>query len=695
MFLSFIDSFFQTTPIPSTTITGHYNWFLVALSYAIAVLASYVALEIAGYLRKPYLKSIPWLIFGGAFAMGAGIFSMHFIGMLAFIMPMQVSYDIFLTILSLIVPIVASVFALFIIKEKRITFNRLLISGIIFGLAIASMHYTGMAAMPEVQIHYLPGLFFLSILIAITASLAALWLMLLCDKATGKTQLLFTIVSALVMGVGICGMHYTGMAAAIFTPIESISPSKETSSHLLTPIGLATLIAIIASLIMIVVLVTCSFKQSILFKLFVGYAILAPLGILEAIILIENTQSQYLTISILLVSGIILFAVGISTFLSFQLSKPIIQLKNAAQEIAKGDLTKKVPVTSEDEIGQLAISFNQMVDGLIDSKKNIDLLSEMGELLPTCVTQEEIQTIFSQYGEKLLPHLSASLCIFTSSKNQLQVMAAWGKETVTQTPLFAAQDCWAIRRGTAFDVPTFSSSLRCKHIASTGGYLCIPLSAGGEILGIFSTLFGSQTPTHQEKKIISQIAGDVSLALANVRLRSSLEHLSIHDPLTGLYNRRYMEEIVAIELNRAKGKGMPLSMIMLDIDHFKKINDTFGHTAGDVILRELSHFLKQFFRSTDIICRYGGEEFLVILPETSLAFAAEQAEILRNKVKNCSVKIGEEVLNLINLSLGVAAYPENGQEAELIIKAADTALYRAKEEGRDRISVAPSISKLL
>lgn len=693
--LSFINSFFQLSPIPSGTIGGHYNWFLVALSYVIAVLASYVALEIAGYLRKPNSKSIPWLTFGGAFAMGAGIFSMHFIGMLAFIMPMQISYDLSLTLLSLIIPIVASAFALFIIKEQNITFKRLITSGTIFGLAIVSMHYTGMAAMTEVQIRYLPGLFFLSILIAITASLAALWFMLLCDKATGKSQLLLIIMSALVMGAAICGMHYMGMAAAVFTPIENIPLLQKTPSFLISPIGLAALIAIIASLIMIIVLVTTGFKHSILLKLFVGYAILAPLGILMAIILIENTENKYLPISLLIIGCVLLLAVGISIFLSFQLSRPIIQLKNAAQEIAKGDLTKKVPITTEDEIGQLARSFNLMVDGLIESKRNIDLLSEMGELLPTCIIQEEIQTIFSQFGEKLLPHLSASLCIYTSSKNQLQVMASWGKESIYQTSLFAAQDCWAIRRGTAFYVPSVSSSMRCKHVASAGGYWCIPLSAGGEILGILSIFFGSQEPTHQEKRIISRIAGDVSLALANVRLRSSLEHLSIHDSLTGLYNRRYMEEIVSIELNRAKGQNKPLSMIMLDIDHFKKINDTFGHTAGDVILRELSHFLKQFFRSTDIICRYGGEEFLVILPDTSLQFAAEQAEILRKKVKNCSIKIGEEVLNLINLSLGVAAYPENGQEAELIIKAADTALYRAKEEGRDRISVAPSTTKLL
>lgn len=833
-----LSRYFQLTTIPSSAISGHYNWLLVALSYVIAVLASYVALEIAGYLRKPSQKSAPWLFFGGAFAMGAGIFSMHFIGMLAFIMPMQMSYELWLTLLSLAVAIIASGFALSIIKQPQIGISRIILSGIIFGLAIAGMHYTGMAAMIGVHIHYLPGLFFLSILIAIGASLAALWLMLFCDKTTGKKQIFFKIISALVMGAGICGMHYTGMEAAVFTPSAETVASP---SFLISPEGLSILIAIIASLIMVIILVASGFRHLIILKLFMGYVVLSPFAIIIGIILIKNIETnkqtseilqstiiprnralfemkilaneileilddynlipknelsnysstiiskineldkmtnqfiqtldnnkiqnksiietiqelknkfvsssksyiqlleqntnpanikneisknkknfsnfinkitaeefkliteilnQYretairdMNISIFLIVGIILSAIGISLFLSFQISKPIIQVRNAAQEIAKGDLTKKVPINTEDEIGQLAISFNQMVEGLTNSKKTMDLLSEMGELLPTCVVQDEIQAIFSQYGAKLLPHLSASLSIYTDSKNNLQVVAVWGDMNLPLESLFIATDCWAIRRGMPFYVPPASSGLRCKHIERAGSYLCTPLSAGGEILGIISVMFGTKEPTHQEQKIISQIAGDVSLALANIRLRTSLQNLSIHDPLTSLYNRRYMEEILLIELNRSKRQSKQLSMIMLDIDHFKKINDHFGHTTGDVVLRELSYFLKQFFRSTDIICRYGGEEFLIILPETEKAFAVEQAEILRNRVKNCSIKIGNEILNLINLSLGVATFPENGTDADAIIKAADTALYRAKEEGRDRVCVAPAKTK--
>lgn len=215
-------SFFQTQPESSLVmITGTYSIPLVLLSYLISSFASYVALDMAGRLRQEKSKRYWWL-FGGAFAMGSGIWTMHFIGMQAFMMPMNMSYGTLLTGTSFVVAIIASTFALFLLKDKVIKPHSIIGGGVLLGLGIASMHYIGMAAMQGVSISYLPGKFFLSILIAIVASEAALWLMLESNKGTLKRQVPLKLGSALVMGVGICGMHYMGMGAAIFTPAATM-----------------------------------------------------------------------------------------------------------------------------------------------------------------------------------------------------------------------------------------------------------------------------------------------------------------------------------------------------------------------------------------------------------------------------------------------------------------------------------------
>lgn len=215
------NNFFQIVPAPIDQMIGHYDLRLVVLSYLVAVFASYIALDMTGRLRDPgntTSSTLFWLI-GGSIAMGAGIWTMHFVGMLSFSVPMMtMHYEIFWTALSLLVAIVASSFALYLLKTKVINVMHLAIGGIILGLAIASMHYLGMEAMKmNMEIHYLPGIFSLSILIAIAASEAALWLALKSNQVKLKYRSRLKIISAAIMGLAICGMHYTGMASAIFT----------------------------------------------------------------------------------------------------------------------------------------------------------------------------------------------------------------------------------------------------------------------------------------------------------------------------------------------------------------------------------------------------------------------------------------------------------------------------------------------
>lgn len=225
-------TWFQLGPIPANAITGTYNLNLVALSYIIAVLASYVALDLAGRVREEEGSSQFYWLIGGAFSMGAGIWSMHFIGMLAFLMPMPMDYPLTWTALSLLIGILASGFALFMLRKKTQKPVHLLLSGIVIGLGIASMHYVGMEGMTDdMTIHYRPGLFVLSIVIAILAAEVALWLALQSNQGPDTRQYRLKFISALVMGLAICGMHYVGMEAAVFTmpsevnlPTEIIQP---------------------------------------------------------------------------------------------------------------------------------------------------------------------------------------------------------------------------------------------------------------------------------------------------------------------------------------------------------------------------------------------------------------------------------------------------------------------------------------
>lgn len=221
--MSWYNNFFHSGPTPIDAMYGEYNYYMVFLSYVIASISSYVALDMSAHLRKPTtpLFRITWLSIG-AFVMGLGIWSMHFVGMLAFVMQMPMSYDLFWTGFSMSVAIIASLFAFFLFMIKRPSLKHYLIAGVFLGTAILTMHYTGMAGMNGVKIYYKPGLFFLSMLIAIAASTAALWLSVQSDHGTFSNRTRLKLGSALIMGLAIAGMHYTGMAAAIFMPGTTI-----------------------------------------------------------------------------------------------------------------------------------------------------------------------------------------------------------------------------------------------------------------------------------------------------------------------------------------------------------------------------------------------------------------------------------------------------------------------------------------
>ncbi len=327
--------------------------------------------------------------------------------------------------------------------------------------------------------------------------------------------------------------------------------------------------------------------------------------------------------------------------------------------------------------------------------EEITTLSELGRLLQSCLSIEEACRIIKAYCQKLFPSFPGGIYLTDASRNMVQIVTSWGESGASQ-PLFAPDECWALRSGRLHFVAAENAPAQCGHMPPLPevSYLCLPLMAQGEAMGILhiecrADAAGMNPDDWEEFKrsrqeLASAVAEHVALALANLQLRETLRSQSIRDPLTGLFNRRYMEESLAREVLRASRANSTIGILLIDIDHFKQYNDSFGHEAGDAVMREIGALLQKHVRGDDIACRFGGEEFLLILPGAPLEIAKQRAEHLRRAASGLRVGLHGQTLGGITISIGVAIYPLHGSNAESVVECADKALYMAKESGRDR-----------
>ena len=328
------------------------------------------------------------------------------------------------------------------------------------------------------------------------------------------------------------------------------------------------------------------------------------------------------------------------------------------------------------------------------------VLGKLGDMLQMCQSAEESRQVLAQYGEELFPGASGHLYLRNFGNDLLETVSSWGASRLSGDPVIGKEDCWALRRGQLHVVEDAGSKLVCQHLIAppSGPSLCAPIMAHGELLGLLHTQLGPEE-AHLPQAVRAQrltaqqvwtltVAEHIALALANLRLSESLRVQAVRDSLTGLYNRRHMEQALDRELLRAARTHRTVGVLMLDLDHFKAFNDTHGHEAGDALLRVLGDYLLTHIRAEDIACRYGGEEFVVILPEASPEMSRSRAEELWKGLDGLQVNYRGELLRGVTVSVGVAAYPAHGKTASDLLRAADTAMYAAKRQGRDRVESA-------
>jgi diguanylate cyclase (GGDEF)-like protein/PAS domain S-box-containing protein len=329
----------------------------------------------------------------------------------------------------------------------------------------------------------------------------------------------------------------------------------------------------------------------------------------------------------------------------------------------------------------------------------ITLLNEMSGLLQCAENTEEAYAVVGQSVNKLFADARAgAVFIYKPLSNALELTASWGEGHLGE-PVFARDHCWSLRLGKPHWSESSNRGIVCEHIDRSVAaiYLCVPMVAHGETLGVLHLRYDldardnsevDQKTRESQKRLAVAAASQIAVSLANLRLRETLRDQSIRDPLTGLFNRRFMQESLDKELQRAKRKQRSLSLIFLDLDHFKRFNDAFGHDAGDSVLQSMADIFRMHFRAEDVICRYGGEEFAVILPESSIQDALKRAEALRLATKDLKLVHRGVLLDPVTLSVGIAGFPEHGQSAQELLDRADKTLYQSKADGRDRVTLA-------
>lgn len=318
---------------------------------------------------------------------------------------------------------------------------------------------------------------------------------------------------------------------------------------------------------------------------------------------------------------------------------------------------------------------------------NINLLERLIDSLQACFSVEEGYQTIAPVVQQLFPNEAGAIYVMNPSKRLLEAIATWGPEPLTSDRVFAPHECLALQRKREHLVEDTHHGLICQHIhphALPVETFCIPMMVHGETMGVLSISSLRRGQMAQTKQLALTVAKHIGLALANLKLREALNHQTFRDPLTKLYNRRYLEESLEREILRSQRHPQSLGLIILAIDRFHNFNETFGYAASEFLLKELGMFLPKQIRSSDLVCRYRGEEFALLLPQASLDVTYQRAEQLRQAIKNLKIEYRNEIFDSLTISCGVASFAEHGFTAKQVIHAAKAALNCAREQTGDR-----------
>ncbi|MCB1470740.1 MAG: diguanylate cyclase [Rhizobiaceae bacterium] len=384
--------------------------------------------------------------------------------------------------------------------------------------------------------------------------------------------------------------------------------------------------------------------------------------------------------------------------------RPVVKLSDVVSRLAMQDYAVEPPVFDQvDEIGDMAQAIgvfreNGLERQRLERERDVefatrDLLSRMTQRMQGCDTQQDLEEVIGRFVPEIAPSLAGRLYLLDETRNAMVEACSW-LSPVHSRAEFAPLGCWALRRGVLHRPSGMQIDVPCDHVDAGSGVpfdtVCLPLTAQRETFGLlyFEPRADAAPSTYETPEIyLSMLAENIGLALGNVRLRKTLRDMAMVDPLTGLANRRSLESRLAIEIAEAKRLDRPLSCLMVDVDHFKRFNDTHGHDAGDAVLRTVGEKLIRATREDGMAFRYGGEEFVLLLPGFSCEQALERAQGIRCTIDDLSIEHEKKALDEITVSLGLASAPVHCQPEQLL-KAADTALREAKATGRNRVTVA-------